>query len=117
MTRRGTIVIVQFPYTDGGQGKHRPALVIQSDRNNKRLSNTVVAMITGNIQRAEKEQTQLLIDPKKPAGKTSGLHGPSAVKCEHLYTIRQQDIVRTIGHLSPTTMSRVEACLKVELGL
>ena len=29
-----------------GRGKNRPALVIQSDRNNQRLANTIVAMIT-----------------------------------------------------------------------
>lgn len=40
MTHRGDIVIVQFPYQDGGRGKNRPALVLQCDRNNRRLQNT-----------------------------------------------------------------------------
>jgi mRNA interferase MazF len=117
MTRRGDVVIVQFPYTDGRRGKFRPALVVQNDRNNGRLQNTIVAMITGNVERAEKEATQLLVDPDKPTGRDSGLIGPSAVKCENLFTIDQNDILRTIGHLPKTVMSRVNACMKASLGL
>ena len=47
MTQRGDVVIVAFPYVSGGGGNNRPALVIQADRNNQRLANTIVAMITG----------------------------------------------------------------------
>ena len=117
MTRRGDVVIVQFPYADGRRGKNRPALVVQCDRNNGRLEQTIVAMITGNVQRAGKEATQLLIDPATPAGATSGLLGPSAVKGENLYTIRQQDILHRIGHLPRPVMTHVDLCLKKSLGL
>ncbi|MFO0789586.1 MAG: type II toxin-antitoxin system PemK/MazF family toxin [Pirellulales bacterium] len=96
---RGDVVIVQFPYAGGGQGKNRPALVVQNDRDNRRLSNTVVAMISGNTQHAA-EPTQVLVDPNIPAGASSRLHGPSVVKCCNLVTIRQQDVFKTIGRLS-----------------
>jgi mRNA-degrading endonuclease toxin of MazEF toxin-antitoxin module len=46
--RRGEIVIVAFPFATGGGGKNRPAVVVQCDRDNRRLSNTIIAMITGN---------------------------------------------------------------------
>ncbi len=117
MTARGDVVIVQFPYQDGTRGKNRPALVVQCDENNHRLQNTIIAMITGNIQRAGTEPTQLLVDPSVPDGKNSGLHGPSAVKCENLFTISQGDILRTIGRLSLALMAKVDACLKSSLGL
>lgn len=67
---RGEVVIVQFPYAGGGQGKNRPALVVQNDRDNRRLSNTVVAMISGNTQHAA-EPTQVFIDPNTPDGASS----------------------------------------------
>lgn len=117
MIARGDVVIVQFPYQDGARGKNRPALVVQCDHNNRRLQNTVVAMITGNIQLAATESSQLLVDPSTPEGEKSGLHGPSAVKCENLFTIAQSHILRTIGHLAPTLMGKVDACLKASLGL
>jgi mRNA interferase MazF len=112
--KRGDVVIVQFPYADGTRGKNRPALVVQNDRDNRRLSNTIVAMISGNIQHAA-EPTQVLVDPGTPRGTSSGLHGPSVVKCCNLVTIRQQDILSIIGELSGRLLAEVDGALKVAL--
>jgi mRNA interferase MazF len=113
---RGDVVIVQFPYVDGGRGKVRPALVVQNDRDNRRLTHTVIAMITGNTRHAH-EPTQLLIDPQTAEGASSGLHGPSAIKCGNLFTIDQQDVVRVIGRLSPVLQTQVDERLKAALQL
>jgi mRNA-degrading endonuclease toxin of MazEF toxin-antitoxin module len=117
MMRRGDVVIVAFPYVAGGAGKNRPALVVQSDRDNQRLSNTIVAMITGNTRYAQADPTQLLIDPSTRDGQLSGLNYPSAVKCGNLYTIDQRDIIATIGSLPPSLMGLVATCLKAALEL
>ena len=117
MTRRGDVVIVAFPFVTGGGGKNRPALVIQCDRNNQRLQNTIVAMITGNTSLATVEPTQILVDPATPDGSASGLAYPSAVKCENLYTVTQQDILRTLGSLPPSVMAKIDDCLKAALQL
>ena len=115
--RRGDIVVVAFPYVTGGGGKNRPALVVQCNRDNQRLSNTIVAMITGNTRYAQTEPTQLLIDPSTPDGRTSGLSYPSAVKCGNLYTVDQRDILTTMGSLPGTAMAQIDACLKAALEL
>jgi mRNA-degrading endonuclease toxin of MazEF toxin-antitoxin module len=113
---RGDVVIVEFPYADGQRGKNRPSLVVQSDRDNRRLANTVVAMISGNIRHAA-EATQVLIDPAGESGLSSGLHGPSVVKCCNLFTVRQQDILRVIGHLSDELLRAVDDGLKSALDI
>ena len=46
---RGDIVIVPFPFQDRTGEKIRPALVVQADAENRRLANTVLAMVTGLI--------------------------------------------------------------------
>jgi mRNA interferase MazF len=114
--KRGDVVIVQFPYVDGSRGKNRPALIVQNDRDNARLTHTVIAMITGNT-RFVGEPTQLLIDPASPGGQVSGLHGPSAVKCGNLYTIAQQDVLRVTGHLTEPLLAEVDKRLKAALAL
>jgi len=78
--KRGDVVIVEFPYADGSRGKNRPSLIIQNDQDNRRLSNTVIAMISGNVTHSD-EPSQVFVDPKSGDGKTTGLHGPSVVKC------------------------------------
>jgi mRNA interferase MazF len=113
---RGDVVIVGFPFADGRRGKNRPSLVVQNDRDNRRLANTVVAMISGNIQYAA-EPTQVLVDPTTPSGQSSGLHGPSVVRCGNLYTVRQQDALRIIGHLSDDLLESVDQSLITALDL
>jgi mRNA interferase MazF len=97
---RGDVVIVEFPYADGRRGKNRPALIVQNDRDNQRLSNTVVAMISGNIRHAA-EPTQVLVDPATQAGGPSGLHGPSVVKCCNLYSAAARHIANNRATLGP----------------
>ena len=113
---RGDVVIVELPYADGQRGKNRPALIVQNDRDNRRLANTVVAMVSGNIGHAA-EPSQVLIDPTSPEGASSGLHGPSVVKCCNLYTVRQQDVLKTIGRLSPMLMDQISNALRDALAL
>ncbi len=57
---RGDVVLVDYPFTTGG-AKVRPALVVQNDRDNVRLTNTIVAQISSNNSRAN-EATQHLIE-------------------------------------------------------
>lgn len=108
---RGDVVILNFPFAEGGGGKVRPALIVQSDA--IATIHTVVAQITGATQRTL--PSRLLVDPAIEPG--SGLSFPSLVVCEQLYTIRKDRLVRTIGTLSVATMQKVDDCLKAALGL
>src|SRR5258708_4761417 len=95
---RGDIVILNAPFITRPGSKLRPMLVIQNDRNNARMSNTILATITTNISRAH-ESTQVLIDITAPEGQHSGLLATSVVACENLLTVSQRQIVRKIGTL------------------
>lgn len=118
MTRRGDVVIAVFPYVGGGgASKNRPAVVVQCDRLNNQIRNTLVAMVTGNTRLVGREPTQFLIDPSTTEGQSSGLHHPSAVKCENMMTIPQADILQTVGHLSDVLKQKLNDCLKVALEL
>ena len=46
---RGDVILVDFPFSAGGGSKVRPAVVVQNDRDNRRLTNVIVAMITTHI--------------------------------------------------------------------
>ena len=117
MNQRGDIVYVEIPFYDRPGSKERPVVVIQCDRNNRRLLSTVVAGITGNTNRLGKEPTQFLIDPGTSDGVSSGLAHPSSVKCENLYTVSQTRIRRTVGHLSDNLELKLADCLKAALEL
>jgi PemK-like, MazF-like toxin of type II toxin-antitoxin system len=72
---RGDVVLVPFPFQDRLGEKIRPAVVVQNNRDNQRLANTILAMITGNLDDAS-QPTTVLVDPTTLEGKGSGLAGP-----------------------------------------
>jgi mRNA interferase MazF len=117
MSRRGDVIVVHIPYHDRPGGKDRPAVVVQCDRNNRRLLSTLVAGLTTNLKHVTTEPTQFLVDPSTPEGQSSGLSQPSAVKCENLYTVSQAAITQTLGHLSDPLMQKLDDCLKAALEL
>jgi mRNA interferase MazF len=114
--KRGDVVVVPFPFQDRSGEKVRPALVVQSDAENQRLANTILAMITGNLTDAS-QATTVLVDPSTPDGHGSGLGGPSLVKCYNLATVRQRRVIQVIGHLSAALMRQIDAALKKALEL
>jgi mRNA interferase MazF len=106
--QRGDVVLLPIAFTTGAGSKLRPAVVAQSDHNNLRLNDTIVAIVTKTTHRATKESTQLLIDINSPEGRQSGLLHSSAVKCEHLVTVSIAVISRVIGSLTPAAMAQIE---------
>jgi hypothetical protein len=66
-----------------------------------------------HLRRAHTEATQFLIDPSTPEGQSAGLSQPSAVKCENLFTVSQNEVQRIVGHLSDVLVQRLNDCLKV----
>ena len=113
---RGDVVTVRVPYLSGVGGKSRPAVVIQADFYNNQLVHTIIAAITSNLARAA-DPAYLLIDPATADGAPSGLHQPSLIRCDRLFTIDQKDVAKTIGKLSSATIQEVDACLKAVLNL
>jgi mRNA interferase MazF len=112
---RGDIVIVDFRPVNPNAGV-RPALVVQNDRDNARMNNTIVAQVTTNVRRAGQD-TQILVDANHPDWAASGLRHPSVINCSNVYTIEQRDVARIIGSLSASTVKQIDACLKFALGL
>ncbi len=113
---RGDVILAVIPDVGSPGGKKRPALVVQSDLNNARLRETIIAAITSNISRVQ-EDHQLLIDISTADGTATGLLRNSAVRCERLHCIPQVDAERVIGKMSDALMKQIDECLKAALGI
>lgn len=113
--QRGDIALATLPFVTRAGSKLRPVLVVQNDRNNSWMQNTIVASITTTLSRSH-EPTQVLIDVSTPEGRQTGLIATSVVSCENLITIRQSQ-AKWIGKLAPSLMQKVDAALAESLGL
>ena len=110
---RGDVVLVDYPFTTGG-AKVRPALVVQKDRDNARMTNTIVAQISGKITRVNEATQHLIVLAAEPG---CGLARDSALIATNLLTMHQSDILRVLGSLSAAAMAQIDDCLRVALGL
>jgi mRNA-degrading endonuclease toxin of MazEF toxin-antitoxin module len=115
--KRGDVVLVNFPFASGVGSKVRPAVIVQCDRNNKRLDNTIIAQITSRLYFSQKEPTQMLVLASSSDGRQMGLLLDSALSCENLFTVRQDTIQRKIGHMPNIPLKELDVCLKASLEL
>ena len=116
LVKRGDVILAFIDFVGTTGGKLRPALVVQADFNNHRLSETIVAAITSNLSNVH-EASQLLVDIGTTDGAASGLLHNSAVRCERLHSIPQADVRRIIGLLSVPLLRQVDGCLKAALDI
>jgi mRNA interferase MazF len=88
------IVLVPFPFTDSGQTKRRPAIIISDPQEfDTRVKRSVMAMITTSTQ------SPWPLDISITDLSLTGLSSPSIIRMK-LFTLDHALIVRKIGTLS-----------------
>jgi mRNA interferase MazF len=89
--------------------------VVQADRLNSRITDTILAAISRSTHRAS--ASQLHVDVATEEGKQTGLRQNSMIQCENLLTFDQAFVIATIGKLPRALLQQIDACLKVALDL
>lgn len=111
MIKRGEIYYADLsPVKGSEQGGMRPCLVIQNDVGNKFSPCTIVAIITTRTTKA-KLPTQLWLPS------SCGLPRNSMVECEQIRTIDKKRLGEKCGEVDPTTMQKINECLKISVGI
>jgi mRNA interferase MazF len=92
--------------------KARPCVVVQNDIGNRYSPVSIVAIITG----VENVPKSYPVDVPVAKGE-GGLSKDSVVQCNLLRSVDERRFVRTLGHLSKTTMEKVDRALRISLAL
>jgi mRNA interferase MazF len=111
--KRGSVVLVRFPYADLARYKKRPALVVQDENVDTGLSQRVVVQITSNLSRTG--ETRVMVAKDTLDGQAMGLLTDSVIVTDHLATILPREIDKIIG--TCTCMEKVDAALRKVLRL
>src|ERR1700730_10613106 len=114
ITKRGDVVLVQFPRSDLRHWDRRPALVVQADGLATALPQVVLAMITSNVSRAG-HRSRVSVPLSSPAGHASGLLANSVIMTDNLATVLEKAIQSVIGTIPD--MTDVDAALRNTLAL
>ena len=93
--RPGDIIIAQVQFTDRPEVKVRPALVLFEE-----LGNIIVAGITSNLKMEG-----------IPLSKEEGAAKDSVIKLNHIFTISDEMVYKTLFHLSEKKKRTVQKAL------
>ena len=108
MYRRGTIVLVPFPFTDLSGNKVRPAVIISVG---KVGGDVVVLFLTS--QAKSKGLSLVSVTPTPE----NGLKVASKIVCTKIATLDSKVVLGELGTLSEITLAEVDAQLRNVLGL
>lgn len=110
--KKGDVVLVNYPHSDGISDKLRPALIVQ--KNTTDINQITVAMITS---RNRTGPTRVKIAKNSAANVTMNLLTDSVIVCDNLTTVTYDLINRVIGHTPPEAIVQVDGALIHHLGL
>ena len=109
MPNPGDVVVVDFP---GAQGvKRRPAVIISSATYLRERPDMIIGLLTTNVGAAVVSSDYLLAE-----WTLAGLTQPSAFRT-YLVTLKQSDIRRVAGSLSPHDWLQVQQRISTALAL
>ena len=102
---------IMEPHVGSEQGGARPVVVLQNDIGNKHSPTIIIATLTSRVDRKRSLPTHVLLD------QNSWLKVPSIVQLEQIFTIDKSRVQRFAGQASSEEMNRIEAALKISLGM
>src|SRR5262249_15120822 len=105
-------VLVDWLFSDRTGSKLRPAVVVQADFLNQRITDTVLVSITTQSRAAV---TEVLLDPAKE--RACGLTRVSYAVCNNVQTVDQRFIHSSRGALSAAVIQDIEQKIKAALAL
>ena len=111
---RGDVVLVLFPDSNLRTAKRRPAVVIQPDKLQTGLSQTIIAMISSNLARSS-HPSRVLVTKASATGVQMGIHSDSVVMTDNIATVQENEIDRKIGTCS--NLFAINVAIRVTLGL
>jgi mRNA interferase MazF len=111
--KRGQIWWAELPEPSKSEpGYRRPVIIIQSDEfNDSRINTVIVVVLTSNLRLAEAPGNVLL---KKIA---TGLSKDSVANVSQILTLDKSFLAEQIGHLSSTSLRKVDDGLFIVLDL
>ncbi len=109
---RGEVYLVNFDPTLGAEiRKTRPALILQNDIANEHSPITIVAAITSKFD-DQLYPTEVLLKARE-----GGLNFDSVVLLNQIRSIDRRRLVKRMGKLRTSTITRVDNALQISLGM
>jgi mRNA interferase MazF len=108
MYKKGTVVLVPFPFTDLSGSKVRPAVIVSDG---KIGSDVVLLFITSQVNSKGRHIVRVVPDQE------NGIKTKSKIVCSKIATLEAKIILGELGSLSQTVQKSIDTELRKVLGL
>ena len=112
--RRGSLVLVPFPFTDLSSQKLRPAVVVDDLPAN--FYDKILVFVSSKIGKVDKKY-EFVVDENVAGFSDTGLKVSSKIICNKVATLDRRIILGEIGIMSDKQMVEVDKRLNRALGL
>ncbi len=116
IVRRGSIVLVRYPFTDLSSIKVRPAVVVMPDQLMRKLDDFLCLFISSSMH-AELLTTDFVLEPNHPSFPKTGLKYRSVFRTHKLALLHKSLVLRVLGEMDRDLMNEIEQRLRIALGL
>ena len=116
LVKRGSVVLVRYPFTDLAGAKVRPALVLTPDHLLPRLDDVLCLFISSVIPE-ELLPTDFVLNLEHPAFLQTGLKRSSVLRMHKLALLHKALVLRVLGEGDQSLMREVNQRLRLALGL
>lgn len=113
--RRGEIVLVKFPFTDLSTTKVRPALVISSNKYNRKGEDAIFICISSLPKK--KKKTDISIKSSDNGFLSTGLKKNSVFRTDKIVILKKSLAVRKLGEVPQDILQEISSNLADILGL
>ena len=116
IVKRGSVVLIRYPFTDLTGAKVRPALVVTPDPLLSRLEDVLCLFISATMPE-DLLPIDFVLEPRHPSFPTTGLKRRSVLRMHKLALLHKVLVLRVVGEGDPSLMHEVEQRLRLALGL
>ncbi len=116
IVRRGSIVLVRYPFTDLTNTKVRPAVVLTPDHLMRRMDDVLCLFVSSSMP-AELLPTDFILEPGHSSFPGAGLKYRSVFRTHKLALLDKSLVLRVLGELDRGMMNEIEERLRIALGL
>ena len=110
--KRGDVFITKLDPVVGVEiRKNRPAVIVQNDPANVEFPTTIVVPLTSIVPRIIPPDWVLIRTPE------GGIKKDSTAITHQIRSVDKSRLLKSIGHLSETSMKKIDEAIKIALGL
>jgi mRNA interferase MazF len=118
VVKRGSVVLIRYPFTDLSGAKVRPAIIITPDEFLKRIDDVICLFVSSVVpERNKLLPMDFVIEPRHPSFPKTGLKYRSILRCHKLALLDKMLVERVIGEIDEALMKEVNQRLLLALGL